>query len=160
MSKSSRRTTETQDSVKVQDFIKMLRLLEKLYQSPLGMNPQMTCFIKELRAILSPYKELRDNEFVELLKSSLLPYEREKIKITKTGTIEYVDVENITFDELRTLFSEKSLSKEQLLLIGEKRFGISKGVHRKLKKQELEDLIESAMENVETLQIIKNKASE
>jgi len=160
MSKASQRAKETQDGIKVQDFIKMLRLLEKLYQSPLGMNPHMACFIKELRAILSPYKELRDNEFVELLKRSLSTYERKRIRTTRRGTLEHVDVVNITFDELRGLLSEKSLSKEQLLLIGEKRFGISKGAHRKLKKEELANLIESAMENVETLQIIKNKASE
>lgn len=160
MSKSSQKTKETQYSIRVRDFVKMLQLLEKLYQSPLGTNPYMTSFIKKLRVTLGPYKELRENEFLELLKTSLSTYERKKIKIKRSGTLKYVGVENITFEELRTLFSEKSLSKEQLLLIGEKRFGISKGAHRKLKKEELQDLIESAMENVETLHIIKKKASE
>ena len=160
MSKSSSKTKDAQYSVRVQDFIKILQILERLYQRPLGTNPYMTSFIKKLRVNLSPYKDLRENEFFELLKTSLSTYERRKIKIERKGTLEYVDVENITFEELRPLLSLKSLSKEQLLLIGEKRFGISKGAHRKLKKEELQDLIESAMENVETLHIIKKKASE
>lgn len=160
MSESSQKTKETQYHVKVQDFVNILQVLEKLYQSPLGMNPYVTSFIKKLKSILSRYKELREDEFFAILKTSLSAYESKKIGIKRRGTSKYVDVEGITFQELRTVFSERSLSKEQLLLIGEKRFGLSKGAHRKLKKEQLQDLIESAMENVETLHIIKNKASE
>ncbi|RKY26988.1 MAG: hypothetical protein DRP61_05040 [Candidatus Omnitrophota bacterium] len=160
MSKTSSKSKATQQSVKVQDFIKTLQILEKLYQNPLGKNPHIISFIKELRVTLNPYKKLKENEFFDLLKASLSTYEKRKIKIERKGTVEYVNVENITFEELRTLLSSKSLSKEQLLLIGEKRLGISKGAHRRLKKEELQNLIESAMENVETLHIIKKKASE
>lgn len=160
MSKTSQEAKETQYSVRVQDFIKMLQVLEKLYQSPLGMNPYMTSFIKKLRVILRPHKELRENEFLELLRTSLSTHERKKIKVKRGGTLKHVDVEDISFDQLRTLLSQKGLTKEQLLLIGEKRLGISRGAHRRLKKEQLENLVESAMQNVETLHIIRNKASE
>lgn len=160
MSKTPQKTKEFQYNIKVQDLIKMLQVLEKLYRSPLGMNPHIASFIKKLRIVLSPYKELRENEFLEILKTSLSTYETKKIKIERKGTSQYVDVEDITFEELRRSFSKKSLTKEQLLFIGEQRFGISRGAHRRLKKEQLQDLVGSAMQNVETLHIIKNKASE
>lgn len=159
MPQSSQKTKEIQHSIKVQDFLKMLQLVEKLYNSPLGTNPGIISFIKKLRTILAPYAKLKENEFSDLLKNSLRTYKAKKAKIEKRGAID-LDVENITFEELRTLFSKKILTKEQLLLVGEKRFGISKGAHRKLKKEQLQDLIESAMENIETLNIIKTRASE
>ena len=71
-----------------------------------------------------------------------------------------VDIENISFGELRVLLSKNILTKNQLLEIGKRRFGISKGANQKFKKERIQILIENAMRNMETLDIIKQKASE
>ena len=146
--------------IEVQDFIKTLKLLELLSKRPFGMDPSMTSFIKKLRMILTPYKELEEDEFFESLKDSLSTHRINKTKKERKVTSLDIDFDNITFEELRTLFSKKSLNKEQLLDIGEHRFGISRGANLRLKKEHLQDLIETAMQNIETLHIIRDSASE
>jgi len=143
---------------KIRDFIRLLQLLEKLYQKPLGTNQELISFIRELRAFLSPYKELEKDEFFKLLEKSLPSHKLKKVK--KKGILKNIDVENISFDELRTLLAEKRLTKEELLWIGEKRFGISRGAHMKLRRDELLELIERAMDDIEKLNTIRHKASE
>lgn len=160
MLKKQKNYKRIQSEVKVQDLIKILQTTEKLFQSPLGKNDYLASFIKKLRRTLSPYRNLNGEEFLNLLKISLPTNKMHQVKIKKEDTEKQIDMENISHDELRVLFSKNSLSKEQLLLIGERRFGLSRGTIQKLKKEEIQDLIESAIQNIETLSMIERKAAE
>lgn len=159
MSETSKKAKKKQNKLRVKDFIKLLQLLEKLYQKPLGTNSELFNFIKELEDILKPYKELEKDEFLEMLETSLPSYKEAKTKKEKKA-LQNIDVENISLNDLRTLLSDKDLTKEELLYIGERRFGISRGAHMRLKKDELQELIERAIDDVEKFGIIKSKASE
>ncbi len=159
MLKYSDKNGEIKSNIKVQDFVNLLQVLEKLYQNSLGKNDELASFIRELRTILKKYNGLNGREFLHLLTESLSVYRTTEKKPKKKDLVEYTDIKNISFPELRNLISKESLSKEQLLLIGEKRFGIPKGGYRKLRKEEIRGLIESAIQNSETLDAIKREAS-
>lgn len=160
MPKNTQKDRGMVSDITVQDFIKSLQLLEKIFQSPFVTDEGIVLLTKKLRIVLNPYRKIKGDVFVEILKNSLSEYEGEETKIKKKKILEHIDIDNITFEELRTLFSRKSLSKKQLLDIGEKRFGISRGSRERLKKEQLQNLIESCMQNIETLKVIEHKASE
>ena len=68
--------------------------------------------------------------------------------------------ENMSFDEIRICLSEGTLTKNQMISIAERQFGLTKGTLLKLKKEEIKNKIESAMQNIETLKMIQKKAVE
>jgi hypothetical protein len=145
---------------KVNDLIKILQTTDSLLSLESSEKGVLKTFIRELKDILNPYKSLSGNDFLNLLRNSLLT-----IDVKQTGILErYVDVqfgiESISLDELKTLLAKNALSKEQLLLVGEKRFGLSKGTLRRSKKEDIQGLIISAIQNIETLDVIERKATE
>ena len=82
------------------------------------------------------------------------------LKKEKQSILKDINVEKISFIELRNMLDNNFLSKEELLIIGEKKFSLSKGASKRLNKDQLKELIESAMKNIETLRVIKSKAAE
>ena len=78
----------------------------------------------------------------------------------KQSFLKDINIEKISFVELRKMLESNSFTKKELLEIGEKKFSIAKGSNQKLNKEQLKELIESAMKNIETLYAIRNKAAE
>ncbi|KUO64247.1 MAG: hypothetical protein APF84_06760 [Gracilibacter sp. BRH_c7a] len=143
------------NNFKVKDFLKALLYLEKL--SSLGNNHKMVKFINRFRNSLTPFGELNDKDFIDMLENNLQNTDKPVNDINTF--LESIDINDISLDELRKLLYNQNFTKEQLLDIAEIRFGISRGTHERLRKREIQELIEKAMQNIETLQIIAKKAS-
>ncbi len=143
--------------LRIQDFIKLIKNIEKLYFDNWGCNKGLLQFLKRFRYLLEPYKTFSGDEFLELFEK----FNSTKIlKKEKQSILKDINVEKISFIELRNMLDNNFLSKEELLIIGEKKFSLSKGASKRLNKDQLKELIESAMKNIETLRVIKSKAAE
>ena len=144
------------NKIKIIDFIRLLKIMEKLYSENLGNNPQLIAFIKKFISILNSYKSYSTEEFLNILvsnKQSKKSYNKNK-KILSD-----IDINNLTLPDVRKLIQNPQITKIELLELGEKKLGISKGANKRLNKKQLKDLIESAIQNIETLDAIKEKAS-
>lgn len=145
------------NEVKLIEFVRLLKNIEKLYSKNLGNNPELVKFLKQFTSILETYKSYSTEEFLTILRSlkaSKIPNKKNK-KI-----LDNIDIQKLSFFDLRKLLENPAISKEELLELGEKKLGISKGANKRLNKEQLKELIESAIKNVETLDVIKHKASE
>ncbi len=152
------RHSNTRDAtLKVRDLINLIRIWEMIFQNPLSENSKMVSFLKDMRRILDGCKEQDKEQFLKMLEKSISAY-REKSKVEKLQLPH--DIEKMGFEELKILLSKDVLSKEQLLILGEKRFGIPTGTHKTTKKENLKKIIENAIDNAEILNIIEKKASE
>lgn len=145
------------DKLKIQDFIRLIKNIEKLYVNNLGKNPNLLEFLQKFRTLLQVFKGFSGDDFLALFESLKAG---QMITKEKGAILRDINIEEISFVELRILLESNSLLKEELLEIGEKRFSISKGTNKRLNKEQLEELIESAMMNIETLNVIKSKAAE
>jgi len=143
--------------MKVSDLIRFFGICEKLFDKPLGMNPSLVDFLVKLRTVLEPAKSLTQDEFLVLLDSTFRNSALKKLQTKET--LKGMDVENISLEAVKKLVTDESLSKEELLYLGEKRFGISKGTHQKTSKEKLRELVLSTIQNIETMKIIEEKAS-
>lgn len=144
--------------IRLIDLIKILEALEKIYKINYIENTQIMSFIKEFKSSLRPYKFMSGKKFLNLLKTSSF-WEPSKLK-KEIKKIDIILTNIISNQEIRDLISNVNLTKEQLLFIAENKFGLSKGTLQKLKKEEIKEKIESAIQNLETLKAIQRKAVE
>lgn len=135
-------------SVKVGEFIRILKANEEFLSSLSYENKNLVLFIKKLRKILKPLGSLDGEKFLEGLRNSL------KVSI-KLGEIEFTPL-----DELKNLISEEPLSTKELLYIAEKRLEIPTGMLKKMKKELIKSKILSTIQNIQKLDAIQKKASE
>lgn len=150
---------DVKSKVRINDLIRILKATEDVLKLESAEKDSLKSFIRELRNVLNPYKSLSGNTFLDILRNSLLTVGVKQVSILDEQAGIQFDIETISLDELRTLLSKNTLSKEQLLIIGEKRFGLSRGTLRKSTKKEIQDQIISAIQNIETLDVLKKKAA-
>ena len=116
----------------------------------------MADFLKELKGRVSLYGNLDAHTLLEGLNDSL-PKLENKSKVNETKP--QYDFQSMDICQVKELLSRNLLNKEQLLLLGEVKFGMPSGSYRKTNKNDLIRLIESAIENDDTLKIIGEQAS-
>lgn len=146
-----------ENKFKIYDFVRLIKNIERLYSDNLGNNPELVKFLKQFTDILESYRSYSTGEFLAILES------RKDIKLIEKKNkkvLDNISIIKLSFSDLRKLLENPAISKEELLELGEIRLGISKGTNKRLNKEQLKELIESAIKNVETLDVIKNKASE
>ena len=145
------------NEVRLIEFIRLIKNIEKLYSEDLGNNPDLVKFLKQFTRVLELYKGYSTEEFLTILKS---PKAGKITDLKNKEILINIDINKLSFIDLRKLLENPTISKEELLELGEKRLGISKGSNRRLNKEHLKELIESTIKNVETLDVIEYKASE
>lgn len=155
-----REQADKKSRVRLNDLIRTLKAAEDILKLESGEKGDLKSFMRELRRTLNPYKNLSGNKFLDILKSSLLEIDAKQAGILHEHPSIQFDIQKVSLGKLKTLLSRNTLTKEQLLLVGKRRFGLSKGTLRKSKKEEVRDQIISAIENIETLNAIKRKAAE
>lgn len=146
--------------VKLNDLVRTLKAAEDILKLESGEEGSLRFFIRELRNTLNPYRNLSGREFISRLRRSLQEVDVKQTYIRGKQPDIHFDIDNISLDELRNLLSRDIFTKEQLLLIGEKRFGLSSGTLRKSRKEEVRSQIMSAIQNIKTLDVIRRKAAE
>ncbi len=82
-----------------------------------------------------------------------------KEKFDKDKFLKEYDLERMSKSEILNLLN-KDLNKEQLLLIADIRFGIPRGSNLRRSKEDVLDLIKDAINYKESLEAIKERASE
>jgi hypothetical protein len=156
--KKEKKLRDAQSKTTVRDLAKSLRGVEQILQT--SGNQNQLAFINELREILGPYGSVDSKQFLHSLKNSLSMIHATRKESGKLQEQLQIDMENVSLNELKDLVSSGLLSKEKLLAIGKSRFGLSIGTLRKMKKERIQDQIQGAIQNIETLEAIKRKASE
>lgn len=161
MTHTDKKTKATDEEILLNDFIKLLGNLERIYKINSSEKTPIVYFVKKLKNTLRPYKHVRGNEFLELVKNSLFwepqIFPKKKNKITKK--IPQI-IPTKSYDEIREILAEDNIMKDELLNIAEKQFGLSKGTLQRLRKNEIKAKIEGAIQNMETLKAIQRKAVE
>jgi hypothetical protein len=156
--KKEKKYTNAQSGAMVQDLVRWLKGVEQILQTPI--NQKQLTFINELRRILGPYGSVDSKQFLDSLRNSLSMFAAGTREARRKQEKLRIEMENISLNELRRLISSNVLAKEDLLTIAESRFDLSIGTLRKMKKERIQDQIEGAIQNIETLEAIKRKASE
>lgn len=82
-----------------------------------------------------------------------------KKKFDKSQFLKEYDLENLSQLDIENLLN-KELNKEQLLLIAEIRYGMPRGSNLKRTKEQLLEMIKNTINYNESLEVIKQKASE
>lgn len=143
--------------LKIIDFIELIETWETLFRGALLKNLDMANFLKNLRSDLSPYSSLYIQKFLQGLEDSLSKIEKKR----KNKEIKpQYDFQLMDLDQIREVLATNKLSKDQLLLLGEKRFGLPSGSYKKHRKEDFVKVIESVIENDDTLKIIGEQASQ
>ena len=143
--------------LKIIDFIELIEIWETLFRGALLKNLDMANFLKNLRSDLFPYSSLYIQKFLQGLQDSLSKIEKkQKNKEIKPK----YDFQLMELDQIKEVLATNKLSKDQLLLLGEKRFGLPSGSYKKHRKEDLVKVIESVIENDDTLKIIGEQASQ
>ena len=141
----------------VDDIMELLRSLESicLLSQKNSLIPE---FLRELRGILQKYPSQDVQNLVDHLKErSTRPKRRLKQHARKKLGSE--ELSSMTLPDLKTLISDPQVEKEELLLVGQVRLGLPKGSYSKVKKEDLRSRIRAAIDNIETMQIISERAA-
>lgn len=147
----------SKNKLKIIDFIELIEIWETLFRGELLKNLDMANFLKNLRSDLSPYSSLNIQKFLQGLQDSLSKIEKKRKN--KEIKPEY-DFQLMDLGQIKEVLATNKLRKDQLLLLGEKRFGLPSGSYKKHRKEDLVKVIESVIENDDTLKIIGEQASQ
>ena len=138
----------------INDLLRSLENICRLSQK----NSWIPVFVRELREVLHKYPSKDIQNLVEHLKErSTKPKGRSKRKARKKLGSE--ELTSMTLHDLKTLISDPNTDKEELLLIGQVRLGLPKGSNIKVKKEDLRSRIRAAIDNIETMEIIRKRAA-
>lgn len=146
-------------NIRLADFVKTIKAAEDLVKLESAGKGNLAAFLKELRAVLDPYKNLNGRMFLDMLRDSLLKIDPSQLKALDIYPVFQFEIENLTLDELRDLLTRNTFTKEQLLFIGAKRFNLSRGTLRRSRKEEVRNEILNAIRNIETLDAIERRAA-
>ena len=141
----------------VDDLIEFLHTFEKIYKLS-QRNPWILVFLRELRQVLRDYpSQDAYNLITQLKERSARPKGRsKKHTLTKLAPEELA---SLTLADLSALLSDPNIDKEELLRIGQERLGLPKGSYRKVTKEELRARICAVIDNIETMDIISERAA-
>ena len=148
---------ESKNMGELDDIKELLHSLENISRL-CQKNSWIPNFLRELREVLQKYPSRDVQNLVEHLKErSNKPKGPSKKKgRKKIGSEELV---SMTLPDLKTLISNPHIEKEELLLIGQVRLGIPKGSNIRVKKEDLRSRIRAAIDNIETMEIIRKRAA-
>ncbi len=141
----------------VDDIMELLRSLENICRLS-QKNSWIPVFLRELREVLQKYPSQDVQNLVDHLKErSTRPKGRLKQQARKKLGSE--ELASMTLPDLKALISDPHIEKEELLLIGQVRLGLPRGSYSKVKKDDLRSRIRAAIDNIETMDIISERAA-
>jgi len=139
------------------DIMELLRSLENICRLS-QKNSWIPGFLRELREVLQKYPSQDVQNLVDHLKErSIRPKVTLKQQARKKLGSE--ELASMTLPDLKTLISDPHIEKEELLLIGQVRLALPKGSYSKVKKEDLRSRIRAAIDNIETMKIIRERAA-
>lgn len=147
-------------SMKFGQFNKLLKANEGLLKVSLGENQNsknMIALLRELQILFKPYAKMNANEVLEVLNKSFS--EKNGKKVPKPKLTEK-NICQIPFEELKSFVSLESWSKNELLIIANKRMGMPIGTLKKMKKEIVRNKILNEIENTIKFETIKNTAAQ
>jgi len=143
------------EQTKVKELIQLLKANEK-YLELLGGHEKLLACLRSLRIALKPYKKSGYQRIIELLKRP--PLWQGKDASRKTILTE-VEIEQLSLEKLKTLATDEKTSKEELLLLAEKRLGIPTGTLKKMKKELVKQRILITIQNIGKFEAIGKKSN-
>lgn len=137
------------DSISMSQLARFLKRLSALYRDPITGNPALSEALLELSSALRRRPDIPLDEVVENLNvSSKLGHHFGDTSHLKN--LEPEKVEQLLFDD--------TLTKTDLIRLGNVRFAISRSRLERLKKAEICEAIGAALRNEESLNIISEEA--
>lgn len=152
MSTTDTNTDDIESCIKVKDLETVIQLIKKLY-SIHPANNKMADTLHDLEMALHPYRDKDATEFIELLKASMVT--KKKIDAKKKSD----KLKNVSYEEF-VKASRQEFSKEDLMHLAYRFFKISQSRMKRLRKEDILDDIDDAIENRDTLDAIARRASE
>ena len=148
---------EHTEITEVHDLCELLHSLESIYALS-QRNPWIPTFLRRLRQVL---KECPDQDLYNIISSLKERSTRPTKRINRMSRKRLApeELKSLTVHDLISLISDPNIQKEELLRIGEVRLGIPKGSSRQITKENLRARIQAAIENVETMAIIGERAA-
>ena len=145
------------DQVLVSDVIRYLSGLAKLHRSDKTGNTELSNGLLDLGNALRPYATYPVRELADAIKQAQPASERKSLVRKPKATLP-PNLESLQQDDIEKILTDDSYTKIQIAELGFQRFGISKPMLQRLRKEEARRSVRSALDNERTLDVISEMA--
>ena len=147
----------------VNDMMRYLSSLAKLHRQDKTGNIDLSNGLQELSNALRPYADYPVTELSDALKVKTAPISAPNVPSRKAASRNPKlglpsDLGSASQEEVEKILESDNYTKQQIAEIGFQRFGMSKPMLQRLRKEEAKRSVRSALENERTLDVISKMA--
>ena len=141
----------------VTDMVRYLSGLAKLHDSEKLGDSELSTGLRLVADALRPYAKHPVHELANALKEAKL-VNRPKASSRKPKMMLPPNLEFIHQQDVEKILADENYTKGQIAELGFQRFGISKSMLQRLRKEDAKRSVRSALENERTLDVISQQA--
>ena len=142
----------------VRDVARYLSGLAKLHDSETIGNSQLSEGLRQVADALRPYGKLPVSELGNAIKVKPASANVTKGASSRIKLALPPDLESLAHEDVEKILDNDDYTKQQIADLGFKRFGISKPMIQRLRKEEAKQSVRSALDNERTLDVISKMA--
>ena len=159
-SDSSRKkaSADPNSQVYVIDIVRYLSSLAQLHSLGETGNPRLSDGLAKLADALRPYYDHPISELAAIIHPSTSRVSSPIMADPETRLALPLEAEATGYNEVERILNDERYSKEQLVDLGARRFGISRSKLTRLRKHEAVEAIRAALSHVKSLDAIADEA--
>lgn len=142
----------------VTDIVRYLSGLAKLHDSKKTGNPALSQGLRQLGNALRPYGNCTMLELGDVIKMKAGSANTPQATSSKAKMALPPNLESLTQEDVEKILADDSYTKQQVAELGFQRFGISKSMLSRLRKEDAKRSVQSALDNERTLDVISEMA--
>ena len=143
----------------VRDVVRHMSSLAKLYADKKTGNPKLSEGLRQVADALRPYATYPVHELAPTLKEAkYLALEGHKASAKKKRNPLPPNLDGLNKKDIENILSDESYTKVQIAELGSRRFGISRAMLERLRKEDALMAVRAALENEKSLDAISQVA--
>ena len=147
-----------EDQLLVADMVQYLLSLAKLYEKDRTGNSKLSKGLRSVVHALRPYADCLVLELTDAIKKNASSADRRKTASTKAKSQLLPELESIGQEDIEKTLNDESYTKQQIVELGVRRFGISRSKLERLRKKDARDSVHAALEHEKSLDVIALEA--
>lgn len=150
---------ENKDSqLYVIDMVQYLSDLAKLHRKGKTGNLKLSDALQSLADALRPYSGCSISELSDAFKSERIYNPRTAWSENKPELQLPSELENASQEDVEKILADDNYTKQQVIELGVRRFGISKSKLSRLRKKDVQESVRASLEHEKTLAVISEEA--
>lgn len=143
----------------VDDLIQYLSGLAKLHRQDKIGNVDLSNGLRELSKALRPYGDYSITELSDAVNAKSARISTPKASAPRKAKPSLPsNLESISHEDVEKMLDNDDFTKQQIAQLGFQRFGISKSMLQRLRKEDAKRSVRSALDNEKTLDVISHQA--